>query len=666
MKYTGFEHYRTGVLIPVFSLKSEKSCACGEFLDLKELGDWCLAAGLDTIQLLPVNDTGDDASPYNALSAFALHPLYCRIEELPELAALAPADGKRIRAEVAKLRAAHADAPRVAYAVALEGKMAILRAVFELSRAGVEADKGFKAFRAANPWVEEYGAFRSLKASHARQGWQSWRAEYRSGGAAVVKKVWRDENLGATALFHAWLQYRLERQFLDSAEYLSGIGVMLKGDIPIMMNEDSADVWAHGANFQLDQRAGAPPDMFSRLGQNWGFPIYNWDYLEAHDYDWWRRRLRQADKFYQAYRIDHVLGFFRIWTIDRHHREGLLGYFRPSLYISGGELAAAGFDQGRINWLAEPHLPGWRLRELFGERADAVADRCLRRLGDEDLYLFKPEILGERSILELPLAAGEADILLDLYRDRSLVKVDEGLWSPAWTFRDCSRYRGLSDGEKASFEDLVARRGRESEELWQKNGEKLLRFMKETVPMLTCAEDLGVIPDCVPRVLGGLGILGLRIPRWARAWGEAGQPYIRLDDYPFLSVCAPSVHDTSTLRDWWENEGEREGFWRALGLSGPCPDRYLPQTAAKVLAKLLSCASSICMFQIQDLFALDPAYAAGDPKEERVNIPGTVQDRNWSYRMPMGVESLNANKQFADKIKELVEPRRNRALPQNI
>lgn len=665
MKFSGFEEYKTGVLIPIFSLRSEKSCGCGEFLDLKKLADWCVKSGLNIIQILPVNDTGDDPSPYNALSAFALHPLFIRPEAVPEFSAMAAPGKKSLSAAIASLRAATETQERMSYKAVLDGKLAILSDLFHQAHAAIAEDKDLVAWMKDNAWVREYAAFRTLKGLHNSEGWQSWRAEYRYGNADVVARVWKDAALGDKALFHAWVQFRLEAQFREVAEYLGKLGIMLKGDIPIMMNEDSADVWAHGSVFHLEQRAGAPPDGAAALGQNWGFPIYNWEYLASHDYGWWRERLRQADKFYHAYRIDHVLGFFRIWTIDRHHQDGLLGYFNPSIYISRNDLHNIGFDDGRIRWLAEPHVHGGRLHELFGMRSIEIIGRCFNRIGNEDLYLFKPEIRGEKNLFEIPLIDQERQHLLDMYRNRALLTVDEGMFIPTWTFRNCDRYQQLGDGERWAFEELVARRARESEELWQRHGEKLLRFMLETVPMLTCAEDLGAVPDCVPSTLANLGILGLKIPRWARLWNQNGQPYVRLEDYPFLSVCAPSVHDTSTLREWWEREQDKWGFWAAMQFPGACPEQYSAETARMVVSRLMSAGSALCLFQIQDLFAVEPRYRVADATQERVNVPGTVQPSNWSYRLPMNLEKLVADEAFALSIKTLTADRTKRSVPSN-
>jgi 4-alpha-glucanotransferase len=586
-----------------------------------------------------------------------------RIDVLPEYKNLAAAGKKSVGSMIASLRSAAEPLERMVYKKVLDGKLSILFELFRLSKAAITDSQELSDWMKSNPWVREYAVFRTLKGLHNSEGWQNWRSEYRYGNADVVSRIWKDAALGENALFHAWVQWRLEAQFREVTEYLEKLGIMLKGDIPIMMNEDSADVWAHGSVFHLEQRAGAPPDGAAAMGQNWGFPIYNWDYLASHDYSWWRERLRQADKFYHAYRIDHVLGFFRIWTIGRHHQEGLLGYFNPSIYISRNDLHGIGFDDGRIRWLAEPHVHGSRLHELFGMRSIEIIGRCFNRIGNEDLYLFKPEIRGERSLNDIPLIDQERQHLLDMYRNRALLSVDDGMFVPTWHFRSCDRFQQLGEGERWAFEELVARRARESEELWQRHGEKLLKFMLDTVPMLTCAEDLGAIPDCVPSTLANLGILGLKIPRWARLWNQNGQPYIRLEDYPFLSVCAPSVHDTSTLREWWEREHDKWGFWAAMQFPGSCPESYSADTAKMVVSRLMGAGSALCLFQIQDFFAIEGKYRVADASQERINVPGTVQTSNWSYRIPMNIEKMIDDGNFSATVKSLSEERRNRQLP---
>jgi 4-alpha-glucanotransferase len=658
MQFSELDRYKTGVLVPVFSLKTKKSLGTGEFLDLIEMGKWCADAGLDLIQLLPVNDTGSDPSPYSALSAYALHPLFVRISELPEYKDLA---GKRddIDKAIKTLKKLEKN-PRLLYHEVLEQKLAILHRIFQAEREAIQGDAAFGKWMKNNAWVKEYAVFRSIKQQNEYRSWQEW-PEHRDISPDAISRLWSAGHYEEYNHFYAWLQFRLEQQFVKAAKALEKMGITLKGDIPILMNEDSADVWAHRDIFHLELRAGAPPDMFAELGQNWGFPIYNWERLKERDYDWWKLRLQQAEKFYEAYRIDHVLGFFRIWSVPQRQKEGILGYFNPSQLIHRHELHGMGFDDGRITWLAEPHLRGHQIHNAFGSAAIEVIARCFRKLGNEDLYLFRDEIDGERAILEQPFEDRIKNQLLQLYRDRAFIAVEDDVFAASWTYRNCSRYQDLSDQEKHLLEELVSRKGWESEQLWERHGEELLTFMRNTVPMLTCAEDLGVVPDCVPRVLERLGILGLKIPRWARRWGQPGDPYIPHVDYPFLSVCAPSVHDTSTLREWWEYEDGREDFWASLGIPGACPPDYSAGTARTVIRRLLDAGSAIAVFQIQDFFALDDNYRVEDSRSERVNIPGTVQERNWSYRIPMTLEDLKKNNDFSSLIAELSEERRRKS-----
>jgi len=451
------------------------------------------------------------------------------------------------------------------------------------------------------------------------------------------------------------MQKRLEEQFVQAARELDRMGVCLKGDLPILMGDDSADVWAFPHLFHRNLRAGAPPDMFSYTGQNWGFPIYNWDSLEAEGYRWWKDRLRRADLFYHAFRIDHVLGFFRIWALPEKETSGVLGFYFPSAFFSKEDLMREGMDPGRIRWLSEPHIRGEEIRSLAGKVSPALLDSLFQRIGNEDLYLFRPEI-GERFIEEHVLSQEIRGLLLELYRNRFFLETPYG-YAPAW-YRDSARALGvLSPSEREKLQSLVSRYYRSSETLWEQRGETLLRVLKETTGMLPCAEDLGVVPDCVPRVLNCLGILGLRIPRWTRRYKEEGQPFIPPREYPRLSVCATSVHDTSTLRQWWEEESDRDAFWKALGYSGSAPPSYTISTAEKVLERILETSSLLVMFQLQDLFALSRPYRVKDPSEERINIPGTVSDRNWTYRLPFLLEEFTTDTAFAEKVRGLLKDR---------
>lgn len=652
MKYPHGSNRVAGLLLPLSALRTRNNLGIGEFGDLPLLGEWCSRVGLRLIQLLPVNDSGDQSSPYSTLSALALHPIHVNIASLPEMQASALSDtiSKRLK----QLRKQLDGAGRFSYGEILTVKMAVLREIWQSEGPSILVDPEFLSYLESNPWVPVYAIFRTLKDRFDGRAWTEWPEEFRAPDAALIDRLWSEKATGREARFYAWLQMRLAEQFAAAAESLSAAGIALKGDIPILMNEDSADVWYHREIFDRSLTAGAPPDMFSALGQNWRFPIYDWDALAARDYHWWRLRLQEAQRYYHAFRIDHVLGFFRIWAIPATDGSGVTGVFKPQTGITDDDLRSIGFDEGRIRWLAEPHLRGEELRSWIS--ADLI-DRMFTRIGEEDLFLFRPDLAGEGEI-ESILAQSEArEQLVAAWRDRALTAIDQDRYAVTWYFRECSRYIALGDDEKDRFEQLVARTAIRDNELWADHGRRLLTVMQESTDMLACAEDLGVIPEAVPRVLSELGILGLRISRWAHYWDQPGQPLIPATDYPELSVCAPSVHDTSTLRDWWENEEGREDLWRIMGAAGPAPATFDPKTAGAVLAYFAAARSRIVVYQLQDLLALVSDFRIDDASQERVNVPGTYNDFNWTWRMPVPVEEMIKNAALLQGVASIAEQR---------
>jgi len=661
MKFQGFTRYLSGVLVPVSALRTSQSLGCGEFADLPALAKWCATVGLDLIQLLPVNDTGWQSSPYSALSAFALHPLYLRPVDLPEYQALSSASRSRIDGLIEQIHAEHDSVPRMRYGSLSDAKLALVRAIYDEAPDGESLHRQTRVFVDANPWVGEYAAYKLLKARHDGASWKEW-PEFRDPTPERIGALWSDPESERELTFHVWLQMRLDEQFLAAATSVAGLGVLLKGDLPILINEDSADTWATRSYFSTRLRAGAPPDAENPVGQNWGLPIYDWSELEHDDYRWWKDRLRQAARYYSAYRIDHVLGFFRVWSIPADDSSGYLGHFTPCATADRERLHAAGMDDGRIRWLSEPHIAGDALRASLSDEAEAAVELCLHQVEDQDLYLFASTIRGERDIEALECSDHARHWLLAQYRDRALLRLAHDTFVPVWSYGNCSRYQSMGDDEKDRFERLTDELRRDSEKRWEEQARRLLGFMRGATDMLPCAEDLGAIPDCVPGVLSDLRILGLRIPRWARLWHEAGQPYIPPSEYPFLSVCAPSVHDTSTMRGWWREEQDRQPFWRSLGLSGDAPTEYDPDTARAVTDAMLDTSSALCVFQMQDLFALVDDLSPADPGEERVNIPGTMSEFNWSYRMPISLEALADHGELSSVLSSMLEGRRRRSM----
>lgn len=687
----------SGLAFPLSALRTADSPGCGEFPDLRSAGELARSWKLDLIQLLPVNDSGTQTSPYGALSAFALHPLYLRIADIPELrplrgaatgsrplsregaALLPPATVEAFRAEAAAMAGRFRDAERVPHEELYAAKLELLGRIWEAREQALSGgaagkleggpkivvaggDPELEAWMASRPWVRPYAAFVESKRRNEGRPWWDW-SYLRDPEPRDIDRLWSDPLWSSSLRFRAWLQMRAAGQFREAAEFLAQSGIALMGDIPILMNKDSADVWMRRSAFRLELVAGAPPDMYSHLGQNWGFPIYDWEALAAEGYGFWLERLREADAYYSCYRIDHVLGFFRIWSLSDRESTGYLGRFVPDRWISREELRDLGFSAERLRWMSQPHIPEGRLIAAAGEAAaHAAAYAALDRIGTEALFLFKPSIRGEKDIEALPtLSPAARDFLVGAWRDRALFEFEPGAYAAAWRFREASCWPSLSEGERAAVESLVAGKARSSEGLWADTGRRLLGALKAAVPMLPCAEDLGTVPDCVPRVLGELGILGLRVLRWTRRWDRQGQPDVPPAEYPDLSVACPSVHDSSSLREWWETEAERERVWdlmaEGLGRSiGPCPASLGPDELFLVLELLARSRSRFVVYPLQEIIAMSE-WRPDDPRSERINVPGTTGADNWRYRMACGIEDLVVDEDLAGRVRALVEAR---------
>lgn len=554
MRFPNITRFLTGVAIPVSSLRSESSCGVGEFPDLVLLGEWCRRTGLDLIQILPVNDTGFDPSPYNAQSAFALNPIYIRLDDVP---------GWDIcRDDIRNARRDFEAAERLQYGSVLSFKMEMLHRIFQHNHAAIADDQTLRQWIRRNHWLEAYSEF-----------------------------------LGRTTnLFSGWIQYHLDRQLSDAALKLDAMSVALKGDIPILLSAQSADVRDNPSLFDTRLRVGAPPDMFSKEGQNWRFPSIRWPEMEHDGFAWWRERLERASRFYHAYRIDHVLGFFRIWVIPEAVESASLGYFAPARRIS--------------------------------------ADLLSRDAG-----------LGESDIEEL-------------VQSHALVRTETG-YAPAWYWPHSPAFMRLDERKGSRLRALIEAYWNGQEELWREHGRKLLGAIAKSTDMLVCAEDLGVVPKCVPEVLVELDILGLRVERWSDQDGRLCSP----DRFPRLTVSTTSTHDSSTLRGWWQEQGwNRQEYFGWLNLPGSCPGYLTTEVCAAILERNLNSNSLIVVLPLQDFFAIHYDLRTLDPAAERINVPGVKSADNWTYRMKLPIESLLAYDRYNDYLKGFIARRRSKAL----
>ncbi|MDR0443322.1 MAG: 4-alpha-glucanotransferase [Treponema sp.] len=652
-----------GAAVPVGALRSKGGMGVGEFSDLAGFALLCKKMKLGLIQILPVNDTGFESSPYSSLTAFGLHPLYLRIESLPEYEAADRAIKKRIK----DAREKFGNAARFSHYQILKEKLEICRELFDANKTEIikSAGKGrLSDWIGQNSWVKQYAVYRRLKEVNNGKSWKEW-PEHRTVSAQDIEKLWNDKDLREDHIFWAWLQEALDVQFSIAAKAIADAGIILEGDLPILMNEDSCDAWAHPEIFIQELSAGAPPDMYSPDGQNWGFPIYNWENQEKDNYAWWRKRLAVAGKYYQAYRIDHVLGFFRIWASSHSDYSSSLGRFVPYAPITSGDLKKLGFDKGRIRWISQPHIPTGELWDALKNNwggpkndseiaaaADKAFSKALEQLNNEELWLFKKKIKGEKDIDNLELHPAARKYLLQKWHDRVFLEYEKGRFAPLWYFRNARAWETFSVEEKREMEALIEKRRVKSEKIWEAQGKRLLSVLVESSHMLPCAEDLGAVPACVPKVLSRLKILGLRVVRWFRDWDKDGQPYIPFEKYPELSVCTGAVHDSSTIREWWEKEANQGQFAGFIGVPA-LPKTYNPGAAKMILSKIAAARSRFRVFQIQDLLHLSNKWYTENPASERVNVPGTSNEFNWTYRLPATIEEIAKDKDVIRAVAEL-------------
>ena len=756
MKFIHEKKKIAGLAVPLLALKKNKTAACGVFSDLVPLGRLAQRWGLSLIQLLPFNDTGNFTSPYAALSAFALHPLYISLSETAETMALlgVPLEDKKagglVRAEQA-LNRKFGKSVRVPFEAVLQAKLTALRVAWDASRDFCEPLA--EAFAARESWAKPYACFVSLKEKFGRAPWWEW-PEWKTVSSTDIETLWFNPEFAEEARFRLWLQVLAREQLQRAAQTVRDMGVDIMGDIPILLAKDSADVWFQRDIFILDKQAGAPPDMYSPRGQNWGFPLYNWDALRAQDFAFWRRRLGYADRFYTAYRIDHVLGFFRIWAISAAESDAYIGAFEPSERVGRDELISLGFSDERIRWLSKPHVPEWKIQSAEKQCLDAVpaveeragaaqpaaeqpaaeqhaikqpvaeqsaADRksvlaqrlvdlraaCFVRIKEEPLFLFNPEIRGTADIYalfqDLRRDFPEASHSLDEYArrmgdwwiDRALYEVEPDKYVFQWSYHDTTSWKSLGAQEQAVLEGKAAALTAASLDIWEKRGRDLLSMLVSATDMQPFAEDLGAVPSCVPKVLREMGIPGLRVLRWERRWESAGQPYIPLEMYEPLSVACTSVHDSTNIRQWWEEEADRPQLWAMFakmaehdallcsllesckrGKGGAEQARQpvvepqnvaeqppsaaeapniLDPAAAAVLIRAMALSSSIAtVYPVQDLLACHPEWRESDPRNERINVPGTTLPTNWTYRMAVDLRALAKDKDFSAFISKLV------------
>ena len=617
-----------GVVVPVFSLRSEHSCGVGDFGDLRRLVDWAVTTGMKVIQMLPVNDTTTDGGwhdsyPYNIVSAFALHLHYLDLEALGTLRSKTKMTAfQRQRRELNAL--GYSD-----YEAVERVKSAYVQEIFAEKGQQTLDSKDFKVWFEENKfWLEPYTK------------WIAGHSSY-SGEFGLIY----------------FIQYHLHLQLKAVADYARSKGVVLKGDIPIGVNRDSVETATHPELFNMDCQTGAPPDAFSQNGQNWGFPTYRWSEGLT---DWFHKRLRWMAQYFDAFRIDHILGFFRIWEIPNDALFGLLGHFSPALPLAVSEIEYFGLPF-RKDFMTRPFINDRVISRLFGIHAQYVRENYLipRSYG---LYDLKAEYNTQQKVRTCFEGRGDENSLWirdGLYRLISGVLFVEDprqtdMYHPRIGAFNEPVYEALTNEEKEAYMRLY------NNYYYQRHnffwGSEAIRRLTEVfgdTRMLCCAEDLGMLPDCVAPVLDQLRILTLEIQSMPK---HSGFEFTHLDGNPYRSVATFSTHDMSPLRLWWEESPERTQryYVTMLQKQGHAPEHLPAHLAEEIIARHLYCPSMLCMLPLQDWLAMDGELRSKNPREERINVPSDAYNR-WKYRMHLTIEELLQAYKYNNKVRTMVQ-----------
>ncbi len=646
-----------GVAAPVFSLRSQKSFGVGEFADLKLLADWGKTIGLKLIQLLPINDTSatgtwKDSYPYAAISGFALHPIYLN------LAAVTNTRNQPLLEELEPERQRLNALDAVDYEAVMKAKMGFLKRIYLLQKAATFRAKEYTKFLAENEhWLVPYAAFCFLRDKFGSADFNQW-PEHRIFDAEKIAALAKDND---DIAFHFFIQYHLHLQLQDATAHANAAGLVVKGDIAIGVYRHGADVWQEPELFHMDMQAGAPPDPFAAKGQNWGFPTYNWPRMAADGFAWWKRRFAQMGNYFDAFRIDHILGFFRIWSSPAHAVEGILGHFVPAIPVELREFSERGIDFD-CDRFTQPFITDEVLRELFEDEADFVRREFLLRVGREH-YSLKPEFATQRQV-ENHFAkrrgpgrshATDEKIklgLFDLISNVILFEVD-GKFHFRFGIEQTLSFKNLAPDTQIKLRDLyVDYFFRRQDNFWRREGMQKLPALKGVTNMLICGEDLGLVPACVPEVMRDLGLLSLEIQRMPKAMGV---DFSRPADAPYLSVVTPSTHDMSTIRGWWKEDREliQSFFNYELGLPGMAPHEASPEIVEAVVRQHLASPAMWSIFQMQDLLGINGRVRFADVEAERINVPA-IPNFYWRYRLHLDMEKLLRATEFNSRLSQLI------------
>lgn len=660
--HDGFFHYThapwkgVGVNIPVFSLRSRESLGVGEFTDIKLLVDWAGKTGIRLIQLLPVNDTTatrtwKDSYPYNAVSAFALHPLYLNIQSL-----LGEEESQLARSVIRRRKQLNA-LDEVDYEEVMRYKWDTIKKIYNQKKQDCFESADYRKFMETNQhWLVPYAAYSYLRDKFKTADFTQWKQYAVYKKTAIEKLTAKDQKHFDDVAVYYFVQFHLHQQLKAAVEYAHHNGIVLKGDIPIGVNRNSCDAWMEPELFHMDMQAGAPPDAFSEKGQNWEFPTYNWERMQQNRYDWWKRRFTQMSHYFDAFRLDHVLGFFRIWSVPRHAVEGVMGHFVPAIPVDVSAFQHNGIDFD-FNRYCTPFITDSVLQELLGDKQQRILN-FLDSPG-EGRYVLKPAFATQRQVEQYfaALEVSEDNQWLQSVLFRLIANVilfeAEGSAGTRFHFRiDMERttsFRYLDEVTRQKLKELYEDYFfRKQEALWAKEALQKLPALSAATQMMICGEDLGMVPHCVPEVMQRCGFLSLEIQRMPK---QPGLEFFNPANAPVLSVVTPSTHDMSTIRGWWEENREltQHFFSNEMQHPGLAPYYCEPWVNKAIVIQHLYSPALWSIFLLQDLMGIDGKLRREKPAMERINVPA-IPRYYWRYRMHITLEQLLKEDDFNNEL----------------
>ncbi|MDO5665443.1 MAG: 4-alpha-glucanotransferase [Bacteroidia bacterium] len=655
--YSYYSFKGTGTAIPVFSLRSDESFGIGDFIDLKKMIDWAALTNQQLIQMLPINDTittqtWKDSYPYSAISCYALHPIYLGLTEFPLKNKTKMKSFLKEAKELNKLA-------ELDYEKVLSLKKRYTEQLFEQEKNNIFASEAYQIFYKKNRfWLFSYTAYCYLRDKTGTAQFSTWGEFSVYNEKKLQKLIDSDSDAKNITDYYAFLQYLLDKQLSQVQEYAHKKGVALKGDIPIGINRDSIDAWTMAHLFNMDTQTGAPPDDFSFFGQNWGFPTYNWFAIEQEGYAWWKNRFRKMADYFDAYRIDHILGFFRIWEIPLHSVQGLLGHFSPALPYWSEELNMVGipFDEERMT---KPFIHEAFLSDIFGEYTAEVIKKYLdvsawQRFNLKKEYDTQQKIQQYFSKKTDEKSLKIRDGLYALCNEVLFVRdrVNHNRFHPRITAQYSYSYQYLDDNVKGAFnrlyDDFFYHR---HNYYWREQAMKKLPELISSTPMLVCGEDLGMVPDCVHSVMNELQILSLEIQRMPK---NVNVLFSDLNSLPYLSVATTSTHDMSPIRLWWEENKEiiQKYYNEILNREGKAPSKCTPELCQQIVQQHLSSTAMWVILPWQDWISVSGELSRENPCEERINIPANPE-HYWRYRMHISLDDLLKETAFNTEIKKM-------------